>query len=40
MKTATVEAASAKTASMATTTTAAASGRHGRLNQANRRKYE
>jgi hypothetical protein len=34
MKTATLEAASAKTASMATTTTAAASGRHSRLNQA------
>jgi hypothetical protein len=40
MKTATVEAASAKTASMATTTTAAASGRHSRLNQADSRQCE
>jgi hypothetical protein len=40
MKTATVEAASAKTASMATTTTAAASGRHSRLNQADTRQCE
>jgi hypothetical protein len=40
MKTATVEAASAKTASMATTTTAAASGRHSRLNQADSRQRE
>jgi hypothetical protein len=40
MKTATVEAASAKTASMATTTSAAASGRHSRLNQADSRQCE
>jgi hypothetical protein len=40
MKTATVEAASAKTASVATTTAAAASGRHSRLNQADSRQRE
>jgi hypothetical protein len=40
MKATTVEAASAKTASMATTAAAAASGRHSRLNHADCRKHE
>jgi hypothetical protein len=40
MEATTVEAASTKTASMATTTTAATSGRHSGLNQTDRRNYE